>query len=98
MSYDVIEGNEMFFFFITSPLISENTIISSRSHSFRIVIKNTRKENDTHLHNCVENCHQNLFVLVSLIRGLLGVVYDGYEGQKAPTTTKIRSMYKSMLI
>ena len=60
------------FFLFTSLLISKNTIISSRSHSFRIVIKNARKENDTQLHNCVANCHQNIFVLVSLIRGVLG--------------------------
>ena len=60
------------FFLFTSVLISENTIISSRSHSFCIVMKNARKENNTQLHNCVANCHQNLFVLVSLIRGVLG--------------------------
>lgn len=62
----------MFFLFSTSLLISENTIISSWSRSFRIVMKNARKENDTQLDNCVANCHQNLFVLVSLIRGVLG--------------------------
>ena len=62
----------MFVLFITSLLISENTIISSRSRSFRIVMKNARKENDTQLHDCVINCRQNRFVLVSLIRGALG--------------------------